>query len=194
VTGLLDRFIPNPDVRERHEIEVRAPAPLVLDTARSIDLESIPAVRAIIRMRERLLGAKTVGPGPRKGLVESTRELGWGTLSDEPGRWFVAGATCQPWLADVVFTPVPREQFADYAEPNRVKITWTLEVEPLASDRTRFASETRVIATDPAARRRFLGYWRWARVGILAIRWLLLPAVRRGAERRWRARTPASGM
>jgi hypothetical protein len=32
-----------------------------------------------------------------------------------------------------------------------------------------------------------LRYWRWARFGIIAIRLLLLPAIRREAERRWAA-------
>ena len=37
---------------------------------------------------------------------------------------------------------------------------------------------------------RFHRYWRWARFGIVAIRYLLLPAVRRTAEARWAAERP----
>jgi hypothetical protein len=68
-----------------------------------------------------------------------------------------------------------------------VTIAWTLEAEPLGPALTRFASETRVRATDEAARTRFRRYWRRFGIGILAIRWLLNPAVRREAERRWQA-------
>ncbi|HET9325310.1 MAG TPA: hypothetical protein VFQ05_00900 [Candidatus Eisenbacteria bacterium] len=32
---------------------------------------------------------------------------------------------------------------------------------------------------------RFRSYWRWARFGIVTIRILLLPAIRRETERRW---------
>jgi hypothetical protein len=42
------------------------------------------------------------------------------------------------------------------------------------------------VATDAPARARFRRYWRWARFGIVSIRLLLLPAVRRAAERQWR--------
>ena len=112
--------------------------------------------------------------------------MGWGVLAREPGRCFVAGARCQPWLGDVVFTPVSPAEFAAYAEPNQVKIAWTLEVESLGPDSSRLATETRAVATDEAARKRFRGYWRWARFGIVAIRWLMLPAIRRQAERDWR--------
>jgi hypothetical protein len=63
-----------------------------------------------------------------------------------------------------------------------------LETEEISREITRFAQETRAVATDEHARRKFLGYWRWARFGIVAIRLLMLPAVRREAERRWAMR------
>jgi hypothetical protein len=66
-----------------------------------------------------------------------------------------------------------------------VKIAWTLEAWPIAPGVTRFAQETRAVATDRASRGKFMRYWRWARFGIIAIRLLMLPAVRRAAERRW---------
>ena len=53
---------------------------------------------------------------------------------------------------------------------------------------TRFATETRAAATDEASRAKFRRYWRFAGPGILLIRKLLLPAVRREAERRAKAR------
>jgi hypothetical protein len=184
-TDLLDRFIPHPDVRERHEITVSAPAELVFQVASGFSMQSIPLVRAIFRMRARMLRSRVPVDWQPTGLVEETRAMGWGMLSEERGRSYVAGAVCQPWRADVVFRPVPAGQFAAFAEPDLVRIAWTLEVEALEPGRTRLATETRAQGTDPAARLRFLRYWRWARVGIVLIRWLLLPAVRREAERRY---------
>ena len=81
----------------------------------------------------------------------------------------------------------PSEDFARYVEPGVVKIAWSLEASEFAPNVTRFAQETRAVATDPAARAKFMRYWRWARFGIVAIRLLMLPAVRREAERRWAA-------
>jgi len=48
----LDRFIARPDVRERFETTIRAPAGLVMDVAAQFDMQSLPAVRLIFRMRE----------------------------------------------------------------------------------------------------------------------------------------------
>lgn len=53
--------------------------------------------------------------------------FGWECLADDPDRCFIAGATCLPWRADVVFLPISPERFAAYVEPDRVKIAWTLE-------------------------------------------------------------------
>jgi hypothetical protein len=153
--------------------------------ATAIDLQAVPLVAGIIWLRGRLLRAT---PRPRRpqGLLPELVGLGWGILRNVPGRLVAGGAACQPWKADVVFRPLAAETFGPFAEPDQVKIAWTLEVEALGPERTRFVTETRAVATDAAARGKFLRYWRWARFGIVALRLLLVPAVRREAERRWR--------
>jgi len=181
--GLLDQFIPYPHIRERHEIVIRAPAEFVMETARDFDMQSIAVVRAIFWLRAKLLGARTAARAPR-GLIADMLALGWERLAEESGRYFIAGALCQPWKADVIFTPIPPGEFASFAEPDRVKIAWTIEAEPLGTALTRFATETRVVATDDAARAKFRGYWRKFGIGIVLIRRLLLRAVRQEAEAR----------
>jgi len=194
---VLDRYILQPDVRARHEITIHAPPGLVLDVARELDMQSIPLIRAIIWLRARLLGARGTPARRATGLVAEALALGWGRLEHVPDRWFVAGAVCRPWHANVEFTAIPPDRFATYAEPDRVKIAWTLEAVPLDEGRTRFATETRAVATDDAARAKFRRYWRTFGIGIVVIRWLILPALRREAERRWRLarvpRTPSMG-
>lgn len=183
--ALLDRFVPDLDVRERFETTVHAPAELVMRVAVDFDMQSVAAVRAIFRTREIFLGTAGAARRRPQGILEETRGLGWGVLDRQAGRYVVCGARCQPWLADVRFTAIHPRDFASYDEPDQVKIAWTLEAEPIAGDVTRFAQETRAVATDPQAREKFRRYWRWARFGIIAIRLLLLPAVRRRAERQW---------
>lgn len=83
------------------------------------------------------------------------------------------------------FLALTPAEFRAYAGPDQIKIAWSLETKEVTSGRTLFAQETRAVATDAASRRKFARYWRWARFGIVAIRLLLLPAVRRKAERLW---------
>jgi len=185
--GTIDRFIPHPDVAERHAANVHAPAELVLDTAEHFDMLGLPGVHLLIRMRERFLGAARAPERTVRGLVEETLRLGWGELARTPGREIVMGAVTRPWEANVAFRAVPPERFAGFAEPDLVKIVWTLEAEPLAADRARFVTQTRVVATDDAARAKFRSYWTKFGAGIVLIRKLAVPAMKREAERRWRA-------
>lgn len=183
--ALLDRFVPMPDIRERFETTIRAPASVVMHVAENFDMQSLRTVRAIFWLREALLGAKRHPPRRPQGILEETKALGWGVLDERPGRAVVCGARCQPWLADVRFSALGAREFASWSEPDQVKIAWTLEAEEIARDVTGFAQETRAVATDADARRKFLRYWRWARFGIIAVRLLMLPAIRRASEQRW---------
>lgn len=185
MTPLLDRFIPQPDVRERFEIVIKAPPDLVFEVASNFDMQSLPLVRMIFWLRERLMHSGGHTPRKPQGILEETRQLGWGLLAEEPRRTVVYGARCRPWLANVKFSSIAPGDFSAYAEPGEVKIAWTLEARPLGPALTRFAQETRAVATDEAARIKFRWYWRWARFGIVAIRLLMLPAIRRTAEQRW---------
>ena len=186
VTATLDRFMRGPLVRERHETSVHAPADVVYAVVREFDLQSLPAVRAIFWLRAHVMRGEWPHRVPR-GFLEETRALGWGVLAEVPDRLYVAGAACQPWKANVTFVPIAPDRFRDYAEPEMVKIAWTMETEPEGPTWTRLATETRVLATDTAARRRFRRYWLAVRAGIVTIRRASLPAIRREAERRWRA-------
>ena len=96
------------------------------------------------------------------------------------------GAVTQPWLADVIFQPLPPEQFAQFNEPGYVKIAWTLRADRAGATRSVFRTETRVVATDPAARTKFRRYWSFASPGIVLIRWLMLRPVKAAAEARAR--------
>jgi hypothetical protein len=183
----IERFVPRPDVRERHEITIRAPAALVYEVAHGFDMQSIRAVRGIIWLRGKILGARRGEERVPRGLVAETLAMGWGRLAEEPGRYYVAGAVCRPWEADVAFTPVAADRFERFAEPDLVKIAWTLETDDVAASVTRFATETRAAATDDVALTKFRRYWNVFGIGIVMIRRRLLPALRRESERRWKA-------
>jgi hypothetical protein len=87
----------------------------------------------------------------------------------------------------VSFRAVAPERFAEFCEPSLVKIAWTLEAEPIDDTHSRLRTQTRASATDAASARRLTRYWRLFGAGIVLIRWLGLRAVRRTAERRYRA-------
>ena len=181
---LLDRFMPQYDVVERHRIRVAAPADVTLSAAAEQDLLRVPLIRAIFRAREIVMGAAAPKNAPSRGLLAMTQALGWGVLAQVPGREVVMGAVTRPWQADVTFRALPPGEFAAFAEPGFVKIVWTLRADPAGSNASVFRTETRAVATDEPARARFRRYWSWASPGIALIRWLSLRPLRREAERR----------
>jgi hypothetical protein len=183
---LLDQFMPVYDVLERHRIFVAAPAATVLAAAKEQDLMQSPLTRAIFKAREVVLGASPDNRVRPRGLLAAMQSWGWGVLAEEPDREVVVGGVTRPWEANVVFRSLPPDQFAAYNEPGDVKIVWMLRAKPVGDRGTVFLTETRAVATDARARRKFRRYWAWASPGIAAIRWLSLRPLKKEAERRAR--------
>jgi hypothetical protein len=184
---LLDPFIPVYDIAERHHIHVAAPAEITFSAACEQDLMALPIVRAIFNAREVLLGAEPDATTRPRGLVAWAKSIGWGMLAEVPDRAIVMGAVTQPWKANVVFHPLSPSEFVSFNEPDYVKIVWTLRADAIGANASIFRTETRAVATDPAARAKFRRYWSFLSPGIILIRWASLGPVKREAERRYRS-------
>jgi hypothetical protein len=189
---LLDHFIPDYDIVERHRIRVDAPAATTLAAARDMRLLDVPLARAIFKGRELLLGS-TPTERPALGILDETLSLGWAVLAERPGREVVVGAVARPWEADVIFRPVPADEYRWFDEPDYVKIVWTLRADPIGDARSIFRTETRAVATDAAARAKFRRYWALLSPGILLIRRAMLRPLRDAAERRAQEREIPGG-
>jgi hypothetical protein len=181
---LLDRFMPVYDVAERHHVHVAAPPDITFTAACEQDLMALPVVRGVFRAREILLGSEPETTARPRGLLALTTSMGWGVLTELPGRQVVVGAVTQPWLANVVFRPLPPGEFAAFNEPDYVKIVWTLRADPAGTGESIFRTETRAVATDATARATFRRYWSFLSPGIILIRRALLRPLKREAERR----------
>ena len=184
---LLNRFMPEYDIVERHSIRIAASAGITFAAAQDMDLVQSPVVRAIIKAREWILGARNTERPVHTGLVAQTRAMGWGLLDEVPGRELVMGAITQPWAANVVFRAIPPAFFARHGEPEHVKIAWTLRADAVDDATSVFRTETRAVACDDAARVKFRRYWRIFSPGIVLIRLAMLSSLKREAERRARA-------
>ena len=181
---LLDRFMPVYEIVERHQVRTNAPADVTFEAATEMNLQQSPIIRAIFRGREWILRSHPA-PQPEPGsFIDQMRAIGWGVLAEVPGREIVMGAVTQPWMADVVFRPLPPEEFAAFHDPNFVKIVWTLRADPVGPGKSVFRTETRALATDAAARARFRRYWSFMSPGIILIRWVSLGPLKADAERR----------
>ena len=202
VDSLLDLYLPEYEVVERHHQAVGAPAEIAFSAACRVDLSQSAIVRALFRLRELVLSClttnatPTIGNGNAQGdrspkeLLAQVKAIGWGVLAEVPGHEIVFGAVTQPWLANPVFRAMPPEEFARFRDPGHVKIAWTVRTDPISSRESIVRTQTRVMTTDPLARAKFRRYWSMVSLGVVLIRKALLQAVKKEAERRTRAAQP----
>lgn len=184
---LLDSFMPAYDVCERHCVAVAAPAEVTFAAAKTVDISDSRIIRAIFRARELIMRGAPIDPPARpRGMVDGMTALGWAVLAEVPGREIVLGAATQPWRANPAFRPLTASDFVAFAEPDFVKIVWTLRADPQADGSSMFRSETRAVATDAGAAKKFRRYWALLSPGIALIRRAMLPAVVAAADRAWR--------
>jgi len=182
---LLDQLLPQYDVCERHAIRVAAPADVTLAAAKDFELESSRIVRAIFKGRELILRSSPDETQRPKGLLEQMKSIGWAVLAETPHE-IVMGAVTRPWDANPVFRGIAPAEFAAFAEPGYVTIAWTLRADPADDGGSTFRTETRAVATDADARRKFRWYWSFLSPGIILIREAMLRPVANAAERAWR--------
>jgi hypothetical protein len=174
------------DVADRHNVLVAAPPEVALSAACAIDIENSAIVRGIFKAREWILQSRPdKGVRPRE-LLAGMKSLGWGVLAESPGREIVLGGATKPWEANPILRALPPDEFAEFREPGYVKILWTLRADPSGGNQCIFRTETRAVATDSEARKRFSLYWSFLSPGIIAIRHTLLSKLKAEAERRWR--------
>src|SRR4051812_30759241 len=170
----LDELLPHFDFVETHARRVGASPGAALAAARAATPGEMPGVRLLYALRSApgLLNARRRGLPRRKGrsLWEQMLESGFLLLADEQDE-IVLGYAGQPWkLAGG--SPPEVSSAADwtrFSAPGYVKAGMSFRVEA-AEGGALLTTETRVLATDEASRRRFGRYWRVIRPGSGLIR------------------------
>jgi uncharacterized protein YndB with AHSA1/START domain len=162
--SVLDRYLPEFDVRERHSRLLDADVGAVRAAIGQTDLTDIPVVRALLllralpaRLRARLGGHATPVPPPFT-LADMTR-AGWTPLATGPEE-VAFGTLTHPWrIGNEAPLPIDRQSFAAFSTPGYAKVAFSIRADPDGGHRTRVTTETRVATTDPRSRRLFAAYW-----------------------------------
>jgi hypothetical protein len=176
---LIDDFLPEFDVVERHRIRVRASAERAYEAVRALDLGRSPVVMALFAVR----GLLRRGRRPGSFTLEDAGRLGFVVLDEEPGVEIVLGVVGRFWQARGGIRRVDPGAFEAFAEPGFAKGAMTFLVDPDGPDASMVHTETRVLCTDPESRRKFLRYWRVIGPFSGLIRRESLRLIKRHAER-----------
>jgi hypothetical protein len=176
----LDRWLPEWEFDERHEIVVAAPPERVDRAVREVSLSDIPVARALWALRS--LGRGGRGPA-RPFLEQMGREAGALVVEDRPCGELVVGLTGQFWKIRGGSAPraANAEEFAAYDQADSCKAVMNFLLEP-DGGATRLSTVTRVHVPAPSSRRKFARYWRVIRPFSGLIRILMLRAIKQKAE------------
>lgn len=173
---LIDDYLPECDVVERHAVVVRAAPARVWAVLRSTDFSRSWLIGALLALR---------GLGRRRRAVmtlDTMRATGFTVLDERPERELLIGIEGRFWRPRPDVHPTDARRFREPLAPGLARAAWDFRLDPLEDGRTRLSTETRVRCGDAAARRRFLPYWLVVRPGSGLIRRAMLAAIRRAAE------------
>lgn len=184
-TFLLDKLLPEYQFNETHRTLIYASPDRALKEVKQATPGEMPLVRllfavrslpAILAGRQGLLTRKT------KPLYEQMLAFGFVLLAEEPDQEIVVGVVGQMFKPRGN-APAVRDarEFAAFGAPGYAKAAMNFTVRPVDS-RTELTTETRVLTTDPVAKRQFGRYWRVIQPGSAAIRRSWLGAAKRRAE------------
>jgi hypothetical protein len=180
----IDDHLPRYEWNEVHAVDVAAAPETVMAALRSVTAAEVRLLRVLMGLRT--LPARLAGrrPDARPGgpLLESMRGSGFVPLAEDPGRELVLGVIGRFWQPCPVHAAFDAAGFASFREPGWAKAAMSFHVAPGDRGGTRLVTETRIAATDDAARRRFRAYWLLVRPGSGLIRRSWLSAVKRRAE------------
>jgi hypothetical protein len=182
----LDEFLPHFDFEERHTRRVEASPAAALAGARAATPGEMPLVVLLYALRSApALLARGQGL-PRKRARPQWEQMlesgGFLALVDEEEE-IVLGYAGQPWKLSGGSQPGARsaEDWKRFTAPGYVKAAMSFRADADEGGAL-LTTETRVLATDEASRRRFARYWRLIRPGSGLIRRSWLRAAARRAE------------
>ena len=172
----IDDVLPAWDWRSAHAARVAASPKRAAAAVREFSGRDLPVTGALMRVRA--LGRRTFDD---RSTVEAMARIGLAVLVDEPYAVVVGGAL-SPWRLRGGHRPVASaDELRAFAEPGWVRVAVAFSVTP-EGDGSRVRTETRIAATDDAARRRFGRYWRLIGPFSSITRREMLAAIRRRAE------------
>lgn len=184
---LLDMVMPAWDVRDAHRLRIGAPPERVYAAVKAVTVADVPVMMFLLGVRTlpaRLTGGRRRVRAADRPLLEGILGEGFTLLAERPAQELVVGTIGQFWKlrGGARREAGDAEAFAGFREVGFAKAAMNFMLRPVEGG-TLLSTETRVAATDAAARRAFRRYWRVIYPGSALIRWVWLRAIKRRAER-----------
>ncbi len=175
---LIDDFLPDWDVRERHCTKVHAPPQRVYAAVRQLDLSDARLSMLLFRLR----GLRScLRPSPDFNL-DHFLKMGFHLLAEKPEEELVLGLVGRFWTLRGELRRVNTEDFRSFSERGYAKAVWNFSLSRQADETVLLETETRVRCLDEVSRKRFRFYWMLIGGFSGVIRRDVLKAIKRTAE------------
>src|SRR4029450_1662024 len=151
--SLLDRFLPEFQVRSRHQIEIQAPPETVYEALNRLNLARSFTLQTLFRLR---------GLPAASATWKDIEKMGFVRLQERPNREILFGIIGKFWILRGVQGHLKRvdpEGFRAFSEEGFAKGVWYFGLESPDGKATSLSTETRVFCLGKAAERRFRLYW-----------------------------------
>lgn len=186
---LIDEFLPEYDVVERHRIIIRANRESVFRAIRTADLasaipvkillgiRSLPGAihsRSLARLRARANDPITLG---------DFEKTGFRILAENPPEEILIGLVGAFWKPRGGIRATDAEHFLGLQEEGTARAAWNFVVHDIGDGKVQLSTETRVKTLDAPSYRAFRTYWFFVRPGSGLIRRYMLRSIRNEAQR-----------
>jgi hypothetical protein len=171
VTDVLQQTLPAYDFNEVHAREIKAPPPAVWQALLAVRLDQLRIARPLVTLRGLGNAPRAKGPLLEHGPVTIYART-------EPA-FVVGGFVGRPWQRAAPRRPIRSlAEFGAFTEPGWAKVLTDFSITPTDAGAV-LRTETRILCTDSASRRRFTLYWAAVRAGSSLVRRDLLATIDR---------------
>ncbi len=186
---LLDEYFAAHDASERHTVRIASPPAAVFAALRTADLNGHVVTRVLLALRAlpawlMRRGPTRAEPAPRRVTLADFERHGFVVLAERAPEELLIGLQGRFWTLTGQLEPLDAAAARLPVPAGRARAGWNFATQPLPDGGTLLSTETRIVCSDPATRRRFLWYWRVIQPGSGLIRRAMLSRIRREAERR----------
>ncbi len=147
---LIDEFLPQYEVSERHTIDIHAPIEQVYASLRLFDMRDSQIVLWLFRLRGLPLQTLT---------LDGMLKFGFILLEEMPPQELVFGLIGRFWSRTGGIQRMNSQDFARFEKPGFAKVAANFSLAQQSDGIVRAATETRVHCLDDASRRYFRFYW-----------------------------------